>query len=359
MKEDGVLGWGKSLPVPSVQEIVRNDPKFVPERYIQDHKNRPVLDSTTFGSDSSDIPVIDFSLLISGDEDELNKLDFACKEWGFFQIINHGVAVMVLSKMKAAVAAFFDLPLEEKKKYSMAENDLQGYGQAYVVSEQQKLDWGDLFFLITCPLEDRNMKYLPTTLPGFREAVEEYSRELQRVNEEIMAKLSLLMGMEEDGLKKLHVVMKQSMRMNYYPPCSKPDLVLGVSPHSDGGSLTILLQADEITGLQIKYKEGWLPVKPIPNALVVNVGDVIEAWSNGMYKSIEHRAITNASNARMSIATFVIPDVGIEIGPVESMMQDRSRRYKDIKYLDYIKHVLDRKMDGKAHTSFLKLEGEP
>lgn len=76
MKEDGVLGWGKSLPVPSVQEFVRNDPKFVPERYIQDHKNRPVLDSTTFGSDSSDIPVIDFSLLISGDEDELNKLDF-------------------------------------------------------------------------------------------------------------------------------------------------------------------------------------------------------------------------------------------------------------------------------------------
>lgn len=75
---------------------------------------------------------------------------------------------MVLSKMKAAVAAFFDLPLEEKKKHSMAENDLQGYGQAYVVSEQQKLDWGDLFFLITCPLEDRNMKYLPTTYPGFR-----------------------------------------------------------------------------------------------------------------------------------------------------------------------------------------------
>lgn len=59
------------------------------------------------------------------------------------------------------------------------------------------------------------------------------------------------------------------------------------------------------------------------------------------------------------MATFVIPDVGIEIGPVESMMQYRPRMYKDIKYLDYIKHVLDRKMDGKAHTSFLKLEGEP
>lgn len=102
--------------------------------------------------------------------------------------------------------------------------------------------------------------------------------ELQKVTEEIMANLSALMGMDRNGLERLHAVMKQSMRMNYYPPCSRPDLVLGVSPHSDGGSITILLQDDEISGLQIKYKEGWLPVKPIPNALVVNVGDVIEVF---------------------------------------------------------------------------------
>lgn len=70
--------------------------------------------------------------------------------------------------MKAAVAAFFDLPLEEKKKHAMAENDVQGYGQAYVASEHQKLDWCDLSFLITQPPECRNLKYWPTTLPGFK-----------------------------------------------------------------------------------------------------------------------------------------------------------------------------------------------
>lgn len=76
--------------------------------------------------------------------------------------------VKVLDGMKAAVAAFFDLSLEEKKRYAMPENDLQGYGQAYVVSEQQKLDWGDLIFLMTRPIEDRNMKYWPTAVPGFK-----------------------------------------------------------------------------------------------------------------------------------------------------------------------------------------------
>ena len=95
-----------------------------------------------------------------------------------------------------------------------------------------------------------------------------------------MASLSVLMGMDRNGLKRLHVVMKQSMRMNYYPPCSSPDLVLGVSPHSDGGSITILLQDSDITALQIKHKGGWLPVKPIPNALVVNIADAVEVLDN-------------------------------------------------------------------------------
>ena len=86
MRLDKELGWGKSLPVPSVQEIVRNDSQHVPERFIKDYEDRPNMDST-FNSNFPNIPVIDFSLLINGDSEELNKLDFACKEWGFFQVI--------------------------------------------------------------------------------------------------------------------------------------------------------------------------------------------------------------------------------------------------------------------------------
>ena len=74
----------------------------------------------------------------------------------------------VLHKMKAAVAAFFELPLEEKKKYAKAANEIQGYGQNFVVSEQQKLDWSDMIYLITVPPENRNFKFWPLTLPGFK-----------------------------------------------------------------------------------------------------------------------------------------------------------------------------------------------
>ena len=64
--------------------------------------------------------------------------------------------------------------------------------------------------------------------------------------------------------------------MSYYPPCPKHELVLGASPHSDGGSITLLLQSDDVVGLQIKHKGGWIPIKPIPNAFVINIADVLE-----------------------------------------------------------------------------------
>jgi isopenicillin N synthase-like dioxygenase len=68
----------------------------------------------------------------------------------------------------------------------------------------------------------------------------------------------------------------QAVRMNYYPPCRRPDLVLGLSSHSDGSALTVLLQDDESTGLQILNNNRWISVEPIPNALVVNIGDTLE-----------------------------------------------------------------------------------
>nr|GMC59285.1 protein SRG1-like [Ipomoea batatas] len=212
--------------------------------------------------------IINLSLLENGDEDELRKLDFASKEWGFFQI-------MALQNMEAAVASFFKLPVEDK------ENDIA----------------------------TKIPKYWPPTLVGFREAVEQYAKEIETVTTEILANLSLLMGMEKHSLRQMHGEMKQGIRLNYYSPCAMSDLVLGVRPHSDINSISLLLQEDEITGLQIRHKESWVPVNPIPiSKCVVNIGDVMEGCSNWVYKNIEHRAVTNQTKARISTAAFVIPE---------------------------------------------------
>ena len=79
-----------------------------------------------------------------------------------------------------------------------------------------------------------------------------------------------------------------------------------------------------------------------------------------MYKSIEHRAITNEKKARISIAAFAFPDEELEIGPVDSMVDDhhRPRMYQKVKYVDYMRQVLARKMEGKAHTDLVKIENK-
>ncbi|KAF7816420.1 protein SRG1-like [Senna tora] len=359
-KENGGLGFRKRfIAVPSVQEMVRSDHQTVPERYIQEYEKRPLTDALS--STSYEIPVIDFSLLAKRDENEQKKLDSACKEWGFFQviyiyiyiymscmhIINHGVGEELIERMRDREAACFDLPLEVKNKYALGDA-MQGYGQAFVESEEQKLDWGDPFFLMAYPPQYRNFHNWPLIVPSFKEIVEEYSAEIIRVSEEILANLSLLMKMKEDSLKEMHKVMRLGMRMNYYPLCSKPELVLGVSPHSDGGSITILLQDDDVTGLQVLHQGQWVPVKPLPGAFVVNLGDAMQMWSNGVYKSVEHRAITNTRKARMSIAMFVMPDNDAEMGPVDTMVCDNCpARYQRVKYKNFMRSYLDRTVTGE------------
>jgi isopenicillin N synthase-like dioxygenase len=82
--------------------------------------------------------------------------------------VNHGVAEEVIERMKAALEEFFKLPLEEKQKVAQPPNTLEGYGQAFVVSDDQKLDWADMLFLVSLPARTRNMKLWPVEPPNFR-----------------------------------------------------------------------------------------------------------------------------------------------------------------------------------------------
>ena len=84
------------------------------------------------------------------------------------------------------------------------------------------------------------------------------------------------LGMKLEDMTMLFQEGMQSMRMNYYPPCPQPELVRGIRPHSDATGLTILRQVNEVEGLQIKKAGAWVPVVPLPNAFIVNVGDILE-----------------------------------------------------------------------------------
>jgi len=84
------------------------------------------------------------------------------------KLINHGINPSTLEKVKISVEEFFSLPMKEKKKFWQNQGDLEGYGQNFVVSEEQKLEWADLFYIFTLPSYVRNPHLFPCIPQPFR-----------------------------------------------------------------------------------------------------------------------------------------------------------------------------------------------
>lgn len=106
--------------------------------------------------------------------------------------------------------------------------------------------------------------------------MEAYSKEVKKLAMAILCQMAKALKMNGEEMRALFSDGVQSMRMNYYPPCPEPDMAIGFTPHSDADALTILYQLNETEGLQIRKDGKWVPVKPLPNAFVVNIGDIME-----------------------------------------------------------------------------------
>lgn len=109
----------------------------------------------------------------------------------------------------------------------------------------------------------------------------------------IMELLAVSLGVTRGHFKEFFKDNESIMRLNYYPPCQKPDQTLGTGPHCDPTSLTILHQ-DNIGGLQVFVDNEWQCISPNPNAFVVNIGDTfMVSLSMNIYTSLEKRDYAN------------------------------------------------------------------
>jgi isopenicillin N synthase-like dioxygenase len=111
----------------------------------------------------------------------------------------------------------------------------------------------------------------------YRDTLDKYSLELANVSAQLFKLMANDLGVKHEALLDTFKGLPQSMRINYYPPSSQADKVLGLSPHTDGVGMTFLLQVNDVEGLQIRKDGKWFSVKAIPGALV-NIGDVLEVF---------------------------------------------------------------------------------
>ncbi|XP_043714538.1 jasmonate-induced oxygenase 1-like [Telopea speciosissima] len=359
------LQYGWPEPIVRVQSLSETGLFTIPDRYVKPPSERPSILASE--PQQVNIPLIDLGNLLAGcggdqiDHDNsatiMNQISEACREWGFLQVVNHGVSVELMSRALQLWRQFFHLSIEEKQVYSNSPLTYEGYGSRLGVEKGAILDWSDYFFLQYLPnsLKDHNKwPSLPTPL---RDTIEEYCGQLEKLCGTLMKLFSINLGLGEDDLPKAFGGddIGACLRANFYPKCPQPDLTLGLSSHSDPGGMTILLPDDQVAGLQVRRGDSWITVKGAPGAFIVNIGDQIQVLSNANYKSVEHRVVVNAAKERVSLAFFYNPKSDILMEPLKELVTpDCPALYTPMTFSEYRLHMRTKGPRGKSHVESLK-----
>nr|UEC50075.1 flavonol synthase [Lilium cernuum] len=322
------------MEVERVQALATLD--TLPPEFIRSEHEQPGI--TTFHGPIPEIPVIDFS---DPDRSRIDRaIADAAREWGFFQLVNHGIPSEVIAELQRVGREFFEeVPQEEKEAIATVpgSGSFEGYGTKLQKDLDGKKAWVDYLFHNVWPQKRVNYKFWPKNPKDYRKANEEYTKYLLGVMDEMLKSLSVGLGLEEHVLKEASggEDIELLMKINYYPRCPRPDLALGVVQHTDMSVLTILVPND-VPGLQVFKDDHWFDAKYIPNALVVHIGDQIEILSNGTYKSVLHRTTVKKEKARMSWPVFCSPPGDMVVGPLPQFVSDENpAKYKTKKYKDY------------------------
>uniref|UniRef100_A0A1J3ICI4 Leucoanthocyanidin dioxygenase n=1 Tax=Noccaea caerulescens TaxID=107243 RepID=A0A1J3ICI4_NOCCA len=334
-----------------VEIVTKGGLPEVPSQYIQPPDARPNLDH---GGDAAPIPTVDLSSSNSARE----AIGDACRNWGAFHVVNHGVPIHLLDRMRALGLSFFqDCPIEEKLRYACDSSSAasEGYGSRMLLGAEDDvvLDWRDYFDHHTFPLSRRNTCRWPLHPPDYRQVVEEYGGEMKKLAQKLLGLISESLSLPCSTIEEAVGEIYQNMTMSYYPPCPQPELTLGLQSHSDMGAITLLIQ-DDVGGLQLYKDSQWLAVPPISHAILVLIADQTEIITNGVYKSAQHRAVTNANRARFSVATFHDPSKTARIAPASDLINQLSKPYyKEVVYGQYVSSWYSKGPEGKRNLDAL------
>ncbi len=292
------------------------------------------------------VPVIDISTLLE-DSRALAVLDKACRNWGFLQVTGHGLDGRLLSAMHEQTKTFFALPVTEKRRIIRTSSSDWGFYDQELT--KNVVDWKEVFDVgyaeTEGPLAGAMPKW-PESLPEFKGTMLAFIDACRVVGHRVLAGISANLGMPADYLAAAFRSRDTSfLRLNYYPVCDDPAPAdaqtvpssghLGVNRHTDSGALTVLLQNAQ-PGLQV-YRDGtWHLIEPRSDALVINIGDIVQVWSNDRYRAPLHRVILSREVPRNSAPFFLNPPCAVNYAPLPSLCNENDpARYQPINWGEF------------------------
>ncbi|GMN38468.1 hypothetical protein TIFTF001_007695 [Ficus carica] len=302
------------------------------------------------------IPVIDLAGFDPVRRDAVaEEVSRAAREHGFFQIVNHGVPAATLYRTIAAVKTFHEQPAAERERHY--ERNPTGLSVTYMSNvdlyQSKAASWRDTLTVRLGP-DPPVREEVPEVC---REMVEEWNREVVRIGEGVLGLLEEGLGLGTGRFRELSCLDGRIMVGHYYPYCPEPDRTVGLASHADPGVLTVLLQ-DHMGGLQIKYDGQWLDVKPVPGAIVINVGDLLQIMSNDEYKSVEHRVVANQfQEPRVSVGVFLNPGKREDTyGPLPELVSpEKPAVYQQFTFSEFMRRFFTKELDGKSLKNYFRV----
>lgn len=294
----------------------------------------------------------------------------ACRETGFFYVSNHGIKDALVSAQFVAARQFFDLPLETKMRMHMKSSPTKlGYEPigAQILDSQDKdaekapHDLKESFY---CGLElpddhpvaRKNWRGLGHNrwpdVPGFRDQTMAYHTAMQGLGDQILALIAQSLDLPAAWFAPFYEWGAGVLRFIKYPPqpANAAFNQLGAGAHTDWGGITILAQ-DDLGGLEVKTVSGdWIEATPVPGTFVINLGDLMARWTNGVYSSNMHRVKNNRSiGDRYSLPFFYSPRADAVIEPIATCVTaEHPRRFETCTSSEHILEMFRRSYHASA-----------
>ncbi len=300
------------------------------------------------------IPTVDLADFLSGDEQRKNKfvqeLGKAYETVGFVGVKNHGLSDDLIEALYTEVQQFFSLPLSQKKKYEIPEMAGQrgytSFGKEHAKGSEAP-DLKEFYQYGQVPLDNYQAEEYPDNVPvneapGFNETFEKAYRTFEKSGKAILQAIAIYLGLDEFYFDKFVHNGNSILRAIHYPPITEePKSAIRAEQHEDINLITLLIGASA-DGLEILSKQGdWVPVTSLPEQIVVNVGDMLQRFTNNKLKSTTHRVVNPAREfwhtSRFSIPFFLHPQSSMSLKCLDACVtDDNPKAYEDTTAGEYL-----------------------
>ncbi len=294
------------------------------------------------------VPTIDISdpALKRTGSGQLRALDHACRDHGFFLLTGHGLEA-VFDRMWAEAAAFFAAPREARLAILRTEERPLGYYDRELT--KQKRDLKEVFDYMRPAADRKGRNQWPADRPDFEAAMSDFYEAMSTLAAETLDLVQTALGLPEAD-RIVGDPSTSNVRLNHYPvtdPLTAEERSavnalgdMALHHHTDPGLITLLLQ-DSTGGLQaLPRADGWIDVPPERHAVIVNLGDAMQAFTNDEYRAAVHRVTPMHEADRMSTPYFYNPPADATIAP-HPALASQGARYRPFAWREFIQARID------------------